>query len=95
MQSYPTHPLLQQRCQRLRRKPTLQRGPNKDNLPAGTGQESRAHVVFACVSQWPTADLRNRASLSDVTGAGAHWGTKTIIQNLLHGEVDVEIGLLA
>ena len=95
MQSYPTHPLLQQCCQRLRRKPNLQRGPDKDNLASGTGQESRAHVIFARVSQWPTADLRDCTSLRDVTGAGAHWGAKTIVEELLHSEVDVEIGLLA
>lgn len=95
MRSHPTHPLLQQCRQRLRRQPTLQRGPDKDNLPAGTGQEGRAHVIFARVSQWPAADLRDRASLGDVTGAGAHWGAETVVENLLHGEVDVEIGLLA
>ena len=95
MQSYPTHPLLQQRRQRLWRKPTLQRGPDKDDLPARTGQESRAHVVFARVCQWPAADLRDRASLGDVTGAGAHWGAKTIVENLLDGKVNVKIGLLA
>ena len=87
--------MLQQCRQRLRRKSTLLRGPDEDNFPARTGQESRAHVIFARVSQWPATDLRDRASLGDVTGAGAHWGAETVVENFLHGEVDIEIGLLS
>ena len=94
-QTYPAHTLLHQCCQRLRRKPSLQRRPDKDNLAAGTGQKRRAHIVFACISQWPAANLRNGTPLGDVTGAGAHWGAQTIVEKFLHGKVDVEIGLLA